>query len=188
VCSSDLADVAVGSYKELRDTYDIVVDCCAPKNELVAAIGKVKSFGTLSSTGWHFKKTLLPLMQMHAIGMTFRIGLCNALDGATQVAKLIRDGNLSLAPATTKLDDWDNAINAFLGDSTKIIVHRAYCTLCRRVCVVQSRIRLCNAFVPEKDKSPQTRLAETIPPVRKFNGCIALLVAIDLIDHSKNRS
>lgn len=119
------ADVAVGSYQELRDSYDIVVDCCAPKDELVGAIGKVKPFGTLSSTGWHFKKTLLPLMQMHAIGMTFRIGLCNALDGAKRVAKLIQDGNLSLAPATTKVESWDNAINAFLGDSTKIIVHRA---------------------------------------------------------------
>ena len=85
----------------------------------------MKPFGTLSSTGWHFKKTLLPLMQMHAIGVTFRIGLCNARDGATHVAELIRDGRLSLTPATTKVDDWDNAINAFLGDSTKIIVHRA---------------------------------------------------------------
>ncbi len=119
------ADIAVGSYKELRDSYDIVVDCCASKNELVAAIGKVKPFGTLSSTGWHFKKTLLPLMKMHAIGMTFKIGLCNALDGARRVAKLIQDGKLTLAPATTKVDNWDNAINAFLGDSTKIIVHRA---------------------------------------------------------------
>ncbi len=119
------ADVAVGSYKELRDSYDIVVDCCAPKDELVAAVAKVKPFGTLSSTGWHFKKTLLPLMQMHAIGMTFKIGLCNARDGATRVARLVQDGNLSLAPATTKMEKWDDAISAFLGDSTKIIVHRA---------------------------------------------------------------
>ncbi len=28
------ADVAVSSYKDLRDSYDIVVDCCAPRNEL----------------------------------------------------------------------------------------------------------------------------------------------------------
>ncbi len=118
------ADVAVGGYKALRETYDIVVDCCAPKDELVAALSKVKPFGTLSSTGWHFKKTVLPLMQMHAIGMTFKVGLCNALDGAKRVAELIQNGDLSLAPATTKVDNWDNAINAFLGDSTKIIVHR----------------------------------------------------------------
>lgn len=119
------ADAAVGSCRELRDSYDIVVDCCAPKKELLASIEKVKPFGLLSSTGWHFKKTLLPLMQMHAIGMTLRIGLCNARDGASRVAKLIQDGRLSLAPATTKIDDWRNAIDAFLGDSTKIIVHRA---------------------------------------------------------------
>lgn len=119
------ADVAVVSCKELRDSYDIVVDCCAPQTELVGSFSRVKPFGTLSSTGWHFKKTLLPLMQMHAIGMMFRIGLCNARDGAIQVAKLIDDGKLSLAAATTKVDTWDNAIDAFIGNSTKIIVHRA---------------------------------------------------------------
>ena len=118
------ADVAVSSYKDLRDSYDIVVDCCAPRNELVAAIGRVKPFGTVSSTGWHFKKVPLPLMQMHAVGMTFKVGLCNALDGAKQVASLVQDGVLSLAPATTKVASWKDAISAFLGDSTKIIVHR----------------------------------------------------------------
>lgn len=56
--------------------------------------------------------------------MTFKVGLCNALDGAKQVASLVQDGVLSLAPATTKVAGWNDAISAFLGDSTKIIVHR----------------------------------------------------------------
>ncbi len=118
------ADAAVASCKDLREAYDIVVDCCAPQDELVAAISRVKPFGTVSSTGWHFKKTLLPLMRMHAIGMTFKVGLCNALDGAKRVASLVQDGVLSLAPATTAVASWDHAIDAFLGDSTKTIVHR----------------------------------------------------------------
>lgn len=119
------ADHVAGSYEGLRENYDLVVDCCASERNLSAAIGRVKPYGTLTSTGWHFRKTRLPLLQMQATGMTFRVGMANARAGAIGAARLIEEGRLSLQSATTQLDTWDDAIDAFLADSTKTIVHRA---------------------------------------------------------------
>jgi len=118
------ADRVAASYGELREKYDLVVDCCVSTNDLQQAIGCVRAFGTLTSTGWHFRRTRLPLIRMHAAGMSFRIGMSNARAGAIGAARLVQEGRLSLHLATTRLDLWDNAIDAFLADSNKVIVHR----------------------------------------------------------------
>jgi hypothetical protein len=57
--------------------------------------------------------------------MTFRVGMVNARAGAIGAVRLIEEGRLSLQSATTQLDPRENAIDAFLADGTKTIVHRS---------------------------------------------------------------
>jgi threonine dehydrogenase-like Zn-dependent dehydrogenase len=115
------ADNIFQSFHSIKDKYDIVVEASSTEKGLKTAIDKTKPYGICSSSGIYFKKTTMPLMKMYSNGITFKTGLANARTDAEKVLALIKQNKLNLELVTTKLDNWDNATNAFLSKTSKVI-------------------------------------------------------------------
>jgi threonine dehydrogenase-like Zn-dependent dehydrogenase len=114
-------------YASLHDVagkYDLVIDASASSKGLQAAFRSVRNFGTVSSSGIYIRKQSLSLVQMYAKGVTFQIGFANARADAERVLELMKKVNIPFDLATTRLDSWENSVEAFLTESTKVIVQR----------------------------------------------------------------
>ncbi len=107
-----------------NEQYDIVVEANSDKQGLFKAIKYVRPNGLISSSGIYLKKIKMPLIEIYSKGVTFKNGLVNARTDAEKVLELITAKKLNPELVTTKIDSWDNAIEAFLTKTTKVIVTR----------------------------------------------------------------
>lgn len=112
------------SFDSIKEKYDIVVEASSTEKGLKIAIDKTKPYGVCSSSGIYFKKMTMPLIKMYTQGITFKTGLANARADAEKVLGLIEQKKLDLSLVTTKLDSWENSIDAFLSKTSKVIVTR----------------------------------------------------------------
>lgn len=112
------------SYNQIKSTYDLVIDASSTEQGLRAALKAVRNFGTLSSSGIYIKKTPLSLIELYAKGINFKIGFANAKTDAENILKLTEKTKIPFELVTTKLANWHDAQDAFLTESTKVIVKR----------------------------------------------------------------
>lgn len=118
------ASTVFDSYQQISRKYDLVIDASSTSSGLSTALRSVRNFGTVSSSGIYIRKTPLSLVEMYAKGITLKIGIANARTDAQKILNLLKNMTIPFELATTKLDTWDHAEEAFLTESTKVIVRR----------------------------------------------------------------
>ena len=105
--------------------HPISVDASARPDGLRFAIRSLAPGGTCTSVGFYFqKKTSLPLMQMYTNDATLHTGISHPRAALPDVLDLIRGGKFRPEKITTVLADWDEAAEAYLERTTKVVVHR----------------------------------------------------------------
>ena len=105
--------------------YPISVDASSRADGLCFALRSLAPGGHCTSVGFHFSVgTRLPLMQMYGNCSTLHVGLSHARAHLPDVLALIASGKFSPARVTTRLAAWDDAHEAFLEPTTKVVVHR----------------------------------------------------------------
>jgi len=105
--------------------YPIVSDCGMNEDGLRFAIRSLAPGGICTSVGYYFKKgTSLPLMQMYSNDSTFHTGLSHPRATLPDVINLIASGKFRPELITTLLAKWEDAAEAFLERTTKVVVHR----------------------------------------------------------------
>jgi alcohol dehydrogenase len=112
------------SFTQLHRKYDVVIDASSTTKGLETAFKSVRNYGTVTSSGIYIKKPQISLINMYGKGVNFKIGLANARTDAEKILELMDNKSIDFALATTKLDTWDNAIDALLTNTTKVIVTR----------------------------------------------------------------
>jgi threonine dehydrogenase-like Zn-dependent dehydrogenase len=112
------------NFHQLTGKYDLVIDASSTKKGLEVSLKSVRHFGTISSSGLYIRKTPLSLVEMYAKGVNFKIGLANSRTDSENVLKLLSKTTIPFELATTKLENWANAEDAFLTETTKVIVKR----------------------------------------------------------------
>jgi threonine dehydrogenase-like Zn-dependent dehydrogenase len=117
------ADQLIGSFRDIHQKYGLVVDASASENGLQHALNSLQKGGICSSTGIHFKKAHLPLVSLYVNGGMLVTGLANARPDAARCLELVQQG-MNLGLITTKVENWENAQEAFLQPGIKVIVHR----------------------------------------------------------------
>ncbi len=106
--------------------YLISVDASARPDGLRYAIRLLASGGTCTSVGFYFQKgTSLPLMQMYTNDVTFRTGISHPRADLSDVLNLIEQRMFRPELITTLLANWEDASEAYLERTTKVVVHRA---------------------------------------------------------------
>lgn len=118
------ADNVFNSFQQIKRKYDLVIDAGSTKTSLEMAFRFVREYGTVSSSGIYIKKTPVSLIKMYAKGINFRTGFANARTDAEEVLNLIKSKNIDFGQVTSKLDSWENSVEAFLSDTTKVVVTR----------------------------------------------------------------
>ncbi len=105
--------------------YPIVSDCSMHEDGLRFGIRSLSPGGICTSVGYYFKKgTSLPLMQMYSNDATFHTGISHPRATLPEVLELIGSGKFQPEKITTLLANWEDAAEAFLERTTKVVVHR----------------------------------------------------------------
>ena len=105
--------------------YPIAVDAGAHPDGLRYALRSLAPGGTCTSVGYYFQRgTPVPLMQMYANDSTLRTGIAHPRATLPDVLELIASRKFRPEMITTLLADWDDAAEAYLERTPKVVVHR----------------------------------------------------------------
>lgn len=114
-----------GPPPERMGQYQITVDASADEQVLGCALRSTEPEGVCTSVGIYFGATTpVPLNEMFYNGITFKTGRANSRAGIPAVLDLIRKGAFKPEMLTTKLAPWDEAAEALLDTSSKVVVFR----------------------------------------------------------------
>lgn len=105
--------------------YPITVDCSASLAGLRFALRSLTAGGVCTGVGYYFhRQGGLPLMQMYANDSTLRIGISHPRADLPEVLALVASGRLKPQAITSLVADWQDAPEAFLERTTKVVVQR----------------------------------------------------------------
>lgn len=118
------ADKVFRSLNDISEKYDITVDGSNNSKGLYKAINALAKGGVCTSVGIFAKKTTMPMIDMYVNGVHFVTGLSNARPDAEKALRLIQEGKLKPELITTQTARWEDAEQAFLSKTAKVIVTR----------------------------------------------------------------
>ena len=112
---------------DLPRRYTLSVDACSDMRArgLELALRSLEPAGLCTSVGiYPMRRTPVPLLQMYVDGITLRTGISNARSTIPDVLALMAQGRLDPRPVTTRVANWQDASDAFLERTTKVVVTR----------------------------------------------------------------
>ena len=105
--------------------YPIVADCGVRPEGLRYAIESTEPEGVChSATYLPVSEVGLPLGRLYTLGIRFHIGRAHSVSLLPEVMPLIAERRLRPEGVTTRIVGWDDAPNAWLEDSIKLVVAR----------------------------------------------------------------
>ena len=105
--------------------YPIVVDAGLSPEGLRYAIRSTRPEGICQSTSFYPGADVpVPLGRMYTLGIRFFIGRCHACALLPEVVPLLESGRLRPGEVTTRVVSWDEAAEAFLEPTIKLVVRR----------------------------------------------------------------
>ena len=104
--------------------YPVVVDASADPAELARALRAVAPGGMCTSVGIYFLDTPLPLLDMYAKDVTFRIGRPSVGPHIADVLTMVREGSIHPERVTSVVAPFENAIDVLLERPLKPVLVR----------------------------------------------------------------
>src|SRR6185369_4083766 len=110
---------------KISGIYPITVDASMNQDGIRFAIRSLAPGGICTSVGFYFQKgTSIPLIQMYANDSTFHTGISHPRAALPDVLDLIQSKKFQPEKITTLTANWEDAAEAFLERTTKVVVHR----------------------------------------------------------------
>ncbi len=112
-------------FERRRERYPIVADCGVRAEGLRFAVASTEPEGTChSATYLPLPETALPLGKLYTLGIRFFIGRAHAVSLLPEVMPLVADRRLRPEEVTTRVVGWEQAPEAWLEDTIKLVVKR----------------------------------------------------------------
>jgi alcohol dehydrogenase len=108
----------------LPEKYDVVVDASAHPEQLSRAMKALGPGGICASTGIYFFDTPMPLLDMYAEDVTFRIGRCSVGPHIARVLGLVAEGKVHPERVHSDVLPWETMIETLLARKAKPILTR----------------------------------------------------------------
>ncbi|MBC7891507.1 MAG: zinc-binding dehydrogenase, partial [Sphingobacteriaceae bacterium] len=109
----------------LRDGYPVTVDASNSVKRLQYAIRSLAYGGVCTTTGFFFQRgTPLPLWEMYLKSATLKVGIAHPIRDIPNALNLMTHHGFKPQNVTTLLTDWENAEEAYLTQTTKVVLHR----------------------------------------------------------------
>ncbi|MGO9604681.1 MAG: zinc-dependent alcohol dehydrogenase [Candidatus Binataceae bacterium] len=119
------ATVRDGAVPRRTGPYPITVEASGKVDGVQCAIRSTEPGGICTSVGIHPGDTTpMPLFDMYITGMTFVTGRVNSRAVIPQVLELARSGKIQPAKVTTKVVQWEDAVDALSDPPTKLVIAR----------------------------------------------------------------
>jgi threonine dehydrogenase-like Zn-dependent dehydrogenase len=114
-----------GSVSLLKGGYPITVDGSGVKGALDLALRLLSPGGVCTTVFFYLRTgTPVPLWQMYVNGGTLKTGLANVRADIPDILETIRSGRLKPELVTTLQANWDDAPDALLDPTTKVVLVR----------------------------------------------------------------
>jgi alcohol dehydrogenase len=111
--------------KDRAGRYDIVVEASSKGPGLRAALRALAPGGVCTGTGYYLgTNTALPVMDMYATSATLHVGVSHVRPVLPDVLDFVARTGFAAEKVTTTLADWDDAPDAYLARTTKLVLHR----------------------------------------------------------------
>ena len=106
--------------------YDLTIDASNSEAGLQCAIASTRRRGRCQCVSLYYSNPpRMPLIQMYAEGIDFRIGRAHARAQMSKVMERVIDGTLRTDLVTSRVVEWDDAVDALLeGTSSKLVISR----------------------------------------------------------------
>ncbi len=119
------AEAVRTDFERRADRYPIVVDCGVRESGLRYALASTEPEGTCQSVSFYPTPTeALPLGRMYTLGIRFFTGRAHSAALIPEVLALVAAGRLHPEQVTTAVVAWDDAADAYLDDTIKLVVTR----------------------------------------------------------------
>lgn len=106
--------------------YLISVDASASIDGIRVALRSLAPGGCCTGVGYYFfKSARLPIAQMYFNSTTLHLGVSNPRSDLPDLLALIADRRFQPEKVTTMVASWEDAPQAFLEDTTKVVVQRS---------------------------------------------------------------
>ena len=102
-----------------------MADCGARAEGLRFALESTEPEGTCHSASYlPLPETAIPLGKLYTLGIRFFIGRAHSASLLPEVMELVASGTLQPERVTTRIVDWEEAPEAWLEDTIKLVVER----------------------------------------------------------------
>ncbi|MDB4991391.1 MAG: hypothetical protein JWN04_6569 [Myxococcaceae bacterium] len=119
------ARVLEGPYTMRTRRYPITVDASSDVSGLEKALRATEPGGICTSVAIYYKpRTPVPLLAMYGSGVTFVTGRVNARHELPRALEVLATARFDAASVTTCLASWDDAPEAMLDRSAKVVIAR----------------------------------------------------------------
>jgi threonine dehydrogenase-like Zn-dependent dehydrogenase len=109
----------------LKGGYPVTVDASNNYDRLIFALTSISHGGTCTSAGFYFNKgTKLPLWDMYVKNTNFKISVAHPQRDIPKALELISSGKFDAEKVTTVVADWEDAEEAYLEKTTKLVLKR----------------------------------------------------------------
>jgi len=106
--------------------YPIVADCGMRAEGLRYALGSTEPEGVCHSASYlPLPETGLPLGKLYTLGVRFFIGRAHSASLLPELVRLVAERRLQPEKVTTRVVEWEQAAEAWLEDSIKLVVRRS---------------------------------------------------------------
>jgi threonine dehydrogenase-like Zn-dependent dehydrogenase len=119
------AETVEGPLPKKAGSFPITVDAGGTRESLTCAIRSTESGGVCTSVGIVFEpETPVPLFEMYAKGIEFRIGRVQARAAIPSVLQLAKSGRINPERVTSRVASWEEAPDAVCELETKLVIAR----------------------------------------------------------------
>jgi alcohol dehydrogenase len=105
-------------------SYAVTVDASNDPAGLACAIRSTEPGGTCTGVGMYFGDVAVPMFDMYMKGITFETGRVHACRWLPEIVDLVASGRLSPERVTSETAEWDDAADAILAYTNKLVVYR----------------------------------------------------------------
>src|SRR5699024_3026940 len=107
------------------DRYDVVVEASSKLQGLRDAIRALRAVGICTGTGYYLNTgTRIPVMDMYATSATLNVGVSHVQPLLPDLLDFVHNTGFPAENVTTLLADWDDAPEAYVAHTTKVVLHR----------------------------------------------------------------
>jgi len=118
--------VRTDKWPERLGSYAITVAACQNVDGLACALRSTEPWGQCTSTGIYFEgMTPIPLTEMYMKGIAFTTGRVPSRTVLPEVLRMISHKQIRPEAVTTEVANWDDADEAIVDYTTKLVVVRA---------------------------------------------------------------